>query len=193
MDWGIITMNKFFDSLIGNKKGGLVGFSWMFLFWRFVLVCFIAIALVVLVKSYISADINIQETHARLFMDNVLYAKEGISLYDTEIDRVYPAWILVDSFSSGSVVSEILDNRMDYGEEAVIAARLDLLTLQDEELGTAYHNKEWYDRWIVLARTFWKGAGSTTEFSTQKTVLLVYSDGTKEPGVLQFSVVMPNS
>jgi hypothetical protein len=176
-----------------GKKGIAAGFSWLFLFWRFVMMCFVAIALVVLVKSYIVVEINVQETHANLFMHNVLYAPEGLSHYDADLERVYPGIIPVSSFDTGSDLGNLLDSRMDYGEEAIIGAELTLFTVEGENLGKVYYNEEWYERWIVVAKTLWGGKGSSTEFFHNKTILLLYDDGKKEPGVLQFSIVLPNS
>lgn len=177
---------------IMNKKGFL-GVGWLFLFYRFIIVLFVAIAMVLLVKTYITTEIDIQKTQETLFIYNILNSKDGISYYDTSIERVYPGIIPVSAFLNTIELEEKLNNRMDYGSQHIIASELTLLTTDGTTIGTAFYNKEWYERWIVLARTFWKGKGSTTEFNANKTVVLLYEDGTKKPGILQFSIVMPNS
>jgi hypothetical protein len=184
-------MNKLFCRL--GKKGGSDDFAWIFLFWRMGITCFVAIALLLMVKLYIVSEINIQETHADLFVNNILNTEEGLSYFDAELDRVYPNTILVSSFAERSDLGEVLNNRMDYGEESIVAAKLTLFTIDQKNLGTVYYNQDWYERWIVLAKTLWKGPGSATEHPQNRTVLLLYDDGTKEPGILEFSVVMPNS
>lgn len=175
-----------------NKKGFL-GEAWLFLFYRFIIVLFVAIAMIVLVKTYIVTEINIQETQADLFMYNTLNSKEGLSYYDEDLERSYPDLISVSDFQDTAALEEKLDARMDYGEQQLIASELTLFTADGEKLGTAYYNKDWYERWIILAHTFWGGKGSATEYTANKTVLLLSADGTKKPGILQFSVVMPNS
>jgi len=169
-----------------NNKA-LISETWLFLFYRFIIVCLVALAMVLLVKTYIVTNIDIKETQANLFMYNVLNVKEGISYYDTEIQRAYPGIISLDSFQTN------LDERMNYGDYTLIAAQLDLFDTTGQKLGTTYHNKEWYERWIILARTSWTGFGAATEYTANKTVLIRNDDGTMKQGILQFSIVMPNS
>lgn len=176
---------------IGRKA--FIDSTWLFLFFRFIVVCAVAIAMVILVKTYIANDIDIQEMHADLFVYNLLNAKDGLSYYDASIDRAYPGIILVSLFQETTTLEKKLVNRMDYEDHPMIAAELQLFTAEDELLGTVYYNKEWYERWIVLARVFWEGAGSTTAYTQNKTMLLRYDDGTMKPGILQLIVVMPNS
>lgn len=169
-----------------NNKA-LIDETWLFLFYRFIIVCFVAIAMVLLVKTYIVTNIDIQETHANLFMYNVLNVKEGISYYDAETQRAYPGIISLDSFQTN------IDERMDYGNHALIAAKFELVDTAGNTLGTAYYNKEWYERWIVLAEASLLGFGSATEYPAKKTVLIRNNDGTMKQGILQMSIVMPNS
>ncbi len=175
-----------FNNTIFNKKG-IIDETWLFLFYRFIIVCIVALAMVLLVKTYIVTNIEIQETHANLFMYNALNVKEGISYYDSEIQRAYPGIISLDSFQTN------LDSRMDYGDHTLIAVKLDLFDITGQLLGTTYYNQEWYERWIVLARTSWTGIGVPTEYFANKTVLIRNDDGTMKQGILQFNVVMPKS
>ncbi len=166
-----------------NNKA-MIDETWLFLFYRFIIVCLVALAMVLLVKTYIVTNIEIQETHAELFMYNVLNVKEGISYYDPEIQRAYPGIVSLDSFQTN------LDERMDYGGNTLIAAKLDLFDTAGQLLSTNYYNKEWYERWIVLARTSWTGFGVPTEYISNKTVLIRNNDGTMKQGVLQIDVVI---
>ena len=172
---------------------GQIDTTWLFVFFRFIVVCLVAIAMVILVKTYIVTEINIQETHALIFMYNILNEKNGLSYYDPTLERVYVGTIAVADFQNPDVLEERLNDRMNYGSHTLIAAQLTLFDAQGIVLGTAYYNREWYEPWIIVARTFWEGPGSTTAYFENKTVLLLEKDGTKKPGILQFSVVMPNS
>ncbi len=174
-------MNK-----IMNKKA-IIDETWLFLFYRFIIVCIVALAMVMLVKTYIVTNINIQETHAELFMYELLNMKEGISYYDTELKRVYPGIIPVSSFASN------IDEKFSYGNHTLIAAELQLFTITGENKGIMYYNKEWYERWIILVKTSWTGPGAATEYLKNTTVLIQNENSTREPGILQFSIVMPNS
>ncbi len=176
-----------------SGKKGFIDTTWIFLFYRFIVVLAVAIAMVILVKTYIATEIDIQKTHADLFVHNLLNAKDGLSYYDPTIDRVYPNIISLTAFQDTTTLEEKLMERMDYGEHPLIAAELQLFTSEGEALGAVYYNKEWYERWIVLARVFWKGAGSTTAYAENKTVLLRSDAGTLKQGILQLIVVMPNS
>ncbi|MFA6888279.1 MAG: hypothetical protein WC254_02175 [Candidatus Woesearchaeota archaeon] len=169
------------------NKHGIIDETWLFLFYRFIIVCLVALAMVLLVKTYIVTNIDIQKTHAELFRYDFLNMKEGISYYDTELQRVYPGIIPLSSFNSN------IDEKFSYGNHALIAAELHLFTTTGENKGIIYYNKEWYDRWIILVRTSWTGLGAATEYVKNTTVLIRYEDGTTEPGILQFSIVMPNS
>ena len=188
-DWRSIIMNKLFAS----QKGQLLDTTWIFLFFRFIIVCIVAIAMVVLVKTYIVTQVQIQQTQAELFMYNMLNEKNGLSYYDNTLQRVYPGVISLSQFQDTPAMEQKLSERMDYGEQSLIAAQLTLFDTKKNVLGTVYYNKEWYQRWIILAKVSWKGRGSTIEYAENKIVLLRYDDGTTEPGILQFSVVMPNS
>lgn len=174
------------------NKSALVMTTYLFIFYRFVVVLFVALAMVALVKLYVVTEINIQETHANLFIHNVLNSKNGISYYDKNIDRIYPMIIDIDDFVNGDLETR-LNERMDYGEQHLMAAHFTLFTTEGDEVGSVYYNKEWYEKWIILAHTFWEGKGSAKEYPKNVTVLLLYTDGSKIPGILQFSVVMPNS
>lgn len=169
-----------------NNKA-VIDETWIFLFYRSIIVCFVALAMVLLVKTYIVTNIEIQKTHANLFMYNVLNVKEGISYYDAEIQRAYPGIISIDSFQTD------LNKRMAYGDHTLIAAQLDLFDADGNTLGTTYYNKEWYERWIVLARASFLGRGAATEYPAKKTVLIRNNDGTMKQGILHMSIVMPNS
>lgn len=186
-------MNNFLQNSMCRKRNAQIDTTWLFVFYRFVVVCLVALAMVILVKTYIVAKIDIQQTQADLFIFNILNEKDGLSYYDSSIDRVFVGTIPVTDFENPAALEERLNQRMDFGEHTLIAAQLTLFDQSGKTFGIAYYNKEWYDRWIVVARTFWKGSGSASEFSENKTVLLLYSDKTTAPGILQFSVVMPNS
>ena len=59
--------------------------------------------MVILVKTYIVAEIDTQETQAGLFINNILNHKKGLSYYDEEMDRVYPGIISVDAFQDSKM------------------------------------------------------------------------------------------
>lgn len=167
--------------------------GWIFLFYRFVIVCLVALAMIILVKTYIVTEINIQQTQVDLFVYNMLNMKQGVSYYDETLQRAYPGIIAQTDFEHPSALELRLDEQMAYNESAIIAAELILFSADDIPIGTAVYNKEWYERWIVLARTFWKGKGSTTDYMINKTILIRDNAGMLSQGVLQFHVVMPNS
>ena len=166
--------------------------GWIFLFYRFVIVCLVAIAMVILVKMYIVTEIDVQQTQVDLFVANMLNMKQGVSYYDETLQRAYPGIILRTDFENPSGLETRLNEQMDYGEYDILAAELTLFDAEGGEIGTAVYNTEWYERWIVLAQTFWSGKGSTTDYLINKTLLLKNNDALSQ-GILQFHVVMPNS
>lgn len=166
--------------------------GWIFLFYRFVIVCLVAIAMVILVKMYIVTEINVQQTQVDLFVSNMLNMKQGVSYYDETLQRAYPGIILRSDFVDSSELEERLNKQMDYGEYSIIAAELTLFENDGTSVGMVVYNAAWYDRWIVLAQTFWSGKGSATDYFMNKTVL-IKDDAVLSSGILQFHVVMPNS
>ena len=181
-------MTKYFSF----HKKAQIDEGWIFLFYRFVIVCLVAIAMVILVKMYIVTEIDVQETQIDLFVSNILNMKQGVSYYDETLQRAYPGIVLLADFEHPSGLETRLNEQMDYGEYALIGAELTLFDAEKNIIGTSVYNKEWYDRWIVLAQTFWSGKGSATEYFINKTVL-IKDDALLSQGVLQFHVVMPNS
>ncbi len=181
------------------SKKALSGDLLLFLFWRLPVALFVAIAMIIFVHMFLITQIDIQETHAQLFVSNLLNSKHGLSYYDTTIDRGYPGVIRLADFEDTAVVEEKLKSSMDYGEQHPLAAQLTLLQTDGEVLGTLSYQKEWYQRWIILARAFFQGPGGATAYAMNKTVLILSSDGNKnsewntEPGILQVIVVLPNS
>src|SRR3989338_7326357 len=103
------------DALFMGKKG-FIDSTWIFLFFRFIVVCAVAIAMVILVKTFIANDIDIQEMQADIFAYNLLNEKDGLSYDDTSLDRVYPGIILISLFQETATLEKKLDARMDYGE-----------------------------------------------------------------------------
>ena len=181
-------MTKYFSL----HKKAQIDEGWIFLFYRFVIVCLVAIAMVILVKMYIVTEIDVQQTQVDLFVANMLNMKQGVSYYDETLQRAYPGIVLRSDFENPSQLETRLNEQMDYGEYDIIATELTLFDAEKNTIGTAVYNKEWYDRWIVLAQTFWSGKGSATEYLINKTVLIRDNDALSQ-GVLQFHVVMPNS
>ncbi len=188
MDWRNTTMTKYFSF----HKKAQIDEGWIFLFYRFVIVCLVAIAMVILVKMYIVTEIDVQQTQVDLFVTNMLNMKQGVSYYDETLQRAYPGIVLRSDFENPSALETRLDQQMDYGEYDILAAELTLFDAEKNTIGTAVYNQEWYDRWIVLAQTFWSGKGSSTDYLVNKTVLIKDDDALSQ-GVLQFHVVMPNS
>ncbi len=178
--------------LFASKKG-ISGDLLLFLFWRLPIALLVAIAMVIFVRMFLVTQIDIQETHAQLFVANLLNSKHGISYDDPAIDRVYPGIIPLVDFEDTATMEEKVQNSMDYGEQHPLAAELTLLRTNGDVLGTVSYQKEWYQRWMILAQAFFQGPGGATAYDMNKTVLLLDSDGNKKPGILQVIVVLPNS
>lgn len=183
---------RFMKQLFASKKG-ISGDLLLFLFLRLPLALLVAIAMVIFVHMFLVTQIDIKETHAQLFVANLLNSKNGISYYDTSIDRVYPSIIALADFADPALVEEKLKKSMDYGEQHPLAAELTLLQTNGNVIGTVVYQKELYQRWMILAQAFFQGPGGATTYGMNKTVLLMDNVGNKEPGILQIIVVLPNS
>jgi len=164
--------------------------SWMVLFYYLFVTCLVALFIGIMVKTMIVHDVDVQETHAHLFIENMLQSEHGVSYTD---HRVHPGIINVEEFVNTGAMEERLAAGFNYGDTPILAAEIMLFDVQGKTLGTVYYYRDWYERWLVLVDTLLPGKGSATLFAVNKTVLLLDEQGKKTLGIIQFNVVMPNS
>jgi len=60
-----------------------------------------------------------------------------------------------------------------------------------EEVPAVYYQRAWYERWIIIAETKYKGKGGFTQYEQSEFVLVKDLEGNMEPAVIQFSIITP--
>ncbi len=182
-----------------GKKGALDMEAMVTAFFRIPIILLTAFAVLALVLVYIKASVDVFGIESNLFMYSMLNTKDGISYYDEELERLYPGVVDIDRFADTYVMEKQLNETFNYGEYSVITVNMTLKSLEGDVIEYNNHrvepvvyHKKWYERWIVLARTFLPGRGSIQERERSYYVLLRYPEGKIEGGVLQISLLMPN-
>jgi len=172
-----------------NKKG-LFSEDAVFMILNLLLLIIVAVFLVFLINLFTVQELDIQRLEAEVLKDRILYSKNCISFYDSEIDRSYPGIIDMEKFSE-----ENLKNCLFFVEEnRNIATKLTLLNPNNEEIKTIYYNKEWYDKWLPLIGI--PGPGGVKDFSYTLNMIVKTNENNKEKyenSFLNFEIIVPNS
>lgn len=148
-------------------------------------------AVVILVKSYIITNLDVRDVEHNVLESRLLYSRNGLSYFDSEISRLYPGIIDVEKFQSLSLKNpNALDEMsMSYGaENPIIAAKISLVTSEKESI--AYYNKDKYDKWEPRSLSgVIGGSGSYKSYAVKKYVLA--KDGERiMPALLELKVIV---
>lgn len=146
-----------------NKKADVAYWQLMFLFVRLFVLTLVMFSLVFLVHVFIDNYTNIQKEEMDLFVEHLIYSKNGLSYTDKETGRSYSGIINYDEIKSPQDVEAKLNKAFSYGNYPLIAAHFEFMSmpilevwkpeLQNEEIGALnefYYNKEKYDEWKYL-------------------------------------------
>ncbi|MCB9362485.1 hypothetical protein H6504_03535 [Candidatus Woesearchaeota archaeon] len=137
------------------------------------------------------SDFDTSTVEAELFFYQTVYAKKGISYYDSVIDKVYPGKIDLARVKDKSTIEAELLQTFDYGgAEPRLAAKYILEDASGKELATWYYDEDMYDNLIAVA--FGTGAGAAIEV-THSLYVIIIDEGKKRSGVLKASIVKQNS
>ena len=136
----------------------------------------IVFAVFFMAKFYVSVIVVSEDTRCNVFVDQVLYSREGIIYIDPVINRPYPGVIDLTRFNS-----EILDGMMQPKKSGIIAAELKLIT--ESETKKAMYNERGFNLW--LPRTF---GGDFVMKGFKIPVLYKTGDALKE-GILDIDVI----
>lgn len=176
------------------KKAELSFKQVMFMFAKFVMLIIIMFLIVYTTKKYIIVTSDITDLESEIMLRSLMTNKGSVIFYDEAIDRAYPFLIDIDKFKLH--YSETLANTFDYGKpQRVFAARLRLFDIKGENYkgaDTMYINKDRYNEWERLAKARFFGPGSAAE-KTKKYYVNIIDNGCIERGVVEISIVMPNT
>lgn len=179
-------------NLAKSKKGDQTFNVLTFMFFRVGFLLVVFFFLVFLYKSYIVTTLDVSDLEAQVFMHSILNSKNGIILEDADIGRSYPEIIDLSRFNDQTMES-MLQNSISYGKEnRHIAAKFTLKDPDNKLMKEIVYNKEWYDRWHILAKTRVRGPGGAKE-TIKPFYVLIKDNNNLQEGILEISVAIPNS
>ncbi|MBS3121442.1 hypothetical protein J4434_00980 [Candidatus Woesearchaeota archaeon] len=146
-----------------NKKADVAYWQLMFLFVRLFVLTLVMFSLVFLVHVFVDNYTNIQKEEMNLFVEHLIYSKNGLSYADKQTGRSYPGIINYDEVKSPQDIEAKLNKAFSYGNYPLIAAHFEFVSLpilsvwnpeleneEIEALNEFYYNKEKYDEWKYL-------------------------------------------
>tara|TARA_Y100000310_G_C20683655_1_gene817622 strand:+ start:1461 stop:2048 length:588 start_codon:yes stop_codon:yes gene_type:complete len=194
-----------------NKKA-ILSYNELMAFIRILLLIIVMFAIIFLVNSTITLEVNTFDAEAELFIQQVLYSN-ALILNDHETGRSYPAIIDLDKFTS-TEVEKALNNSIHYEYTRKIAAKLTLLdsdgslytkslgyipvgisidepSYEDAIISPIYFNKEMYTKWKGIP-SWIPGPGGVK--AKPKNIFVLIKEGSQlNQGYLKFEVIIPNS
>ena len=171
-----------------NKKAQ-TSFNVTMMIPRFVFLAIALLAIVLLVRSYVVTNIDVQETTAELFIQRTLMSPNALSYVDSETGRAYPGIVDPANFNESRLKKAIY-----YENSQILAANI---TLYEEEYEhgrqteSCYYNKEWYLNWYPRTIRSVSGSGSVSSRQYIKPVIIKKNSGSYK-GFVEFNVIMPN-
>jgi hypothetical protein len=127
-------------------------------------------SVVSLTRMFIRVSVDIRGVEARVFINKAVYSPYGITVYDSDIGRVYPNIIDFEKFTTEHIQTAV------YNPESFrVGIKMTLKNLNHDDIKTIFMDEESYFAEIH----------SITE---ERIVVINYADGRKEPGILEISV-----
>ena len=173
------------------KKRGEVSSEVLYFIPKIIFLTAVLFAVVILVKKFVIITTDIRPVESNILVRRLLYPKDGMSYFDSQLSRVYPGTIDLEKFRvlSQSNPNELDHSAISYGDSnAIISAKLTLKQQGREDI-TAYYNKDRFDKWEprVLPGVI-GGAGSVKVFK-EKQYVLIKENEKISTGILEFYVI----
>lgn len=178
-----------------GKRAGITFSTLIFAFYRMMILFMVALALVLFVRQFVKASIDISDVESELFAQGLMKSPDGLSYVDPVTGRVYPGVIDYDTFTDIPKLEEKLNNVFYYEKNMFIAADVELLSQDGKQFKSAapaYYNKDMYQVWYPLAKTGFIGAGGAELYKKIYPVLIREQSGYTE-GLVRITIVMPRS
>ncbi len=177
--------------MISNKKRAGVSDEVVFLIPKIIFLTAVLFAVVLLVKIFIVTATDVRETESTILLNRLIYAKDGLSYFDSQLNRVYPGIIDLNRFEELSKNNpNILDTQsISYGAQNQIIAAKIILRREGKDNIISYYNKDKFDKWEPRALATVTGGSGSVKLSYYQKYILVYKDGKLSPGILKISIV----
>ena len=177
------------EKLTGKKE--LIAEEMIFFIPRILFLTAVLFAVVILIKVFLIGVVDVREVESKILVNRLLYAKNGISYYDVDLNRVYPGIIDLKRFSElGSSNPNELDSKIiNYGaDNPLISAKV---TLNQEGRGSliVYYNRDRYDKWEPRVLASVKGGAGSVKAFSDKRYILVKDGENLAPAILEFNII----
>jgi len=185
----------YFEMNKANKKGD-INFSVVNWIMAIIFTICVGVFVYYMVEGHLIKEVNVQDAEMEIFIQRLLYSRNGISYYDTQLNRLYPGIIAIENFNQ-DYADKNLEPAIFYGtENRLIGAKMELLEKDGRKIENLVvkYNAEFYDEKEVLYRagkgtTIGKGAVTGKEL---KVPVLITEKGTTRVGYLTMTIVMQN-
>lgn len=176
-----------------NDKKGITTFEMLIWIPRIIFIVVIMFAIMVLIRSYVTTTIDTSEVEANIFINRLIYSRNGISYFDLEINRVYPGVVDLSKFNSQQK-EQFLEKTIYYGiKNMEIGAKLVLKDIDKNSEFSAFYNEDFFKEQKKLVDAgFTQGPGGVKGF-VKKYNVLIREGSALSKGTLTIDVIIPNS
>ena len=190
--------HKLLQNMKKNRRGEISFKQIMFMFVRLLMLLIIFFSMVYVTRRHVITTNEIADTEVDILMRSLMTNRNSVIFYDKDIDRVYP--YIIDASKFAKTYESKLEDVFDFGEEQLIfAAKLTLYNSKGgpyayggQTLQPLYINEKRFQTWLDMARTRFIGPGGATE-KTKLYHINVMDNGVLKSGIIEISVVMPNT
>lgn len=172
-----------------TKKG--VAFDVIRWIWRFIFLVIVLGLIVSLVAIY-NVGYKQNQIEVELFYYSLFTSKNGISYYDSDVDRLYPYVLDYDKLNQ-EYFDELLSNNFFYGEKnEVIGVKLECKIKMDARTETKimFYNPDYYKKLEPIANI--KGPGGSTKFTSTLNSAAVRKDGNIYNSICDYTLLIQN-
>lgn len=123
---------------------------------RIIFIIIVLASIYLLINAYIKTEVNTFDAESNLFVQRLLYSKNGVSYKDKDTGQVYPGIIEISRCPD---FTEALAQSIHYYDSGHLAAKVTITNMRQEEICSFYYNRERFDQLTVLSK-FSGGGGS---------------------------------
>src|SRR3989338_9226161 len=150
-----------------NKKKGFAYFQIIFAFYRAFVLMLVVLSIIMITKLFIKVTFDTQKAEMELFKEQLLYSKDGISLYDRETQLLYPGVIDYNLLKNKALFDSKLLQGFYFKDKPLIAAKLEFFLPvyfdkkdpQYETFEPIFYHEDYFKKLSVLKNTNLRGAG----------------------------------
>ncbi|MBT4541010.1 hypothetical protein HOC35_05845 [Candidatus Woesearchaeota archaeon] len=172
-----------------NKKSMVAYFQLMMVMFRIFVLGLVLFSIAFMVFLFIEKDTNIQNEEVELFVEQLLYSKNGLSYRNQDTGRVYPGIINFADIVDPNEIEKRLNKAFDFGDYPLITSNFSLTFpdhIQDtdlEQLKMFYYNKKSFEEYLVVSG--WTSGSQQNAIRVEKAINVVLRKENVENGMLK--------